>query len=79
MCQKFSITYSLTASFNSNSFPSAYENVIYGCITKHVARCRGYKGGFAWGFFLGTVGLLVVGFKPDLTQHRHKKPARRDY
>ena len=42
--------------------------LIFGAITKYVAQSKGYDGGFWWGFFLGVIGLLVVGFKPDLNQ-----------
>lgn len=41
--------------------------VIFGCITKYVAGSKGYDGGFFWGFFLGIIGLLVVGFRPNIT------------
>lgn len=41
--------------------------VIFGCITKYVAGSKGYDGGFFWGFFLGIIGLLVVGFRPNTT------------
>lgn len=40
--------------------------IIFGSITAHVARSKGYDGGFWWGFFLGLIGLLVVGFRPNL-------------
>jgi len=39
--------------------------VIFGFITSHVAESKGYEGGFAWGFWLGIIGLLVVGFRPN--------------
>lgn len=44
------------------------QGVIFGVICSYVASTKGYDGGFAWGFFLGIVGLLVVGFRPNLTQ-----------
>lgn len=40
--------------------------LIFGFITRHVASSKGYDGGFLWGFFLGVIGLLVVGFRPNL-------------
>lgn len=40
---------------------------IFGAITRYVADSKGYDGGFWWGFFLGIIGLLVVGFRPDQT------------
>ena len=42
--------------------------LILGFITKYVAESKGYDGGFWWGFFLGVIGLLVVGFRPDNRQ-----------
>lgn len=41
------------------------DGVIFGCIARHVAESRGYDDGFVWGFFLGLIGLLVVGFRPE--------------
>lgn len=41
------------------------SGVVFGAITKYVAESKGYEGGFWWGFFLGVIGLLVVGFRPD--------------
>lgn len=38
--------------------------VVFGCITDNLAKSKGYESGFAWGFLLGFVGLLVVGFRP---------------
>lgn len=42
------------------------SGVIFGLITKYVAESKGYDGGFWWGFFLGIIGLLVVGFRPNI-------------
>lgn len=42
------------------------DGIIFGLITRHVAQSKGYDGGFCWGFFLGVIGLLVVGFRPNL-------------
>ena len=38
--------------------------VVFGYVTDHLAKSKGYESGFAWGFWLGFVGLLVVGFRP---------------
>lgn len=43
------------------------QGMIFGSITRYVAESNGYDGGFCWGFFLGIIGLLVVGFRPNLT------------
>ena len=39
--------------------------VIWGCITKKINQDKGYEGGFAWGFWLGLIGLIVVLCKSD--------------
>ena len=33
---------------------------IFGIITKSINESKGYNGGFAWGFWLGCVGIIVV-------------------
>ncbi|MDE6678156.1 MAG: hypothetical protein K2K02_03850 [Ruminococcus sp.] len=38
---------------------------IWGLITRAISKSKGYKGGFAWGFWLGIIGLIVVACKPD--------------
>lgn len=43
-------------------------NIICGCITKYLASTKGYDGGFAWGFWLGIIGVLVVGFRLTIQQ-----------
>ena len=48
------------------------QGAIFGAITKHVARTKGYDDGFAWGFLLGILGLLIVGFRANLNEtNRH--------
>lgn len=37
---------------------------IFGVITRSINRNKGYDGGFAWGFFLGIVGIIVVAIRP---------------
>lgn len=46
--------------------------IIWGCITKAVSSSKGYDGGFAWGFFLGLIGLIVVACKPDNRQYNQR-------
>ena len=41
--------------------------VVFGLISRYIAQSKGYEGGFFWGFFLGIIGLLVVGFRPDIS------------
>ena len=36
---------------------------IFGAITKAINEGKGYYGGFAWGFWLGWIGILVVSLK----------------
>lgn len=42
----------------------------FGFITKYIAKSKGYSGGFSWRFWLGIIGLLIVGFRPNIdTNH----------
>ena len=41
------------------------SSLVFGFITRYIAQSKGYDGGFWWGFFLGIIGVLVVGFRPD--------------
>ncbi len=34
--------------------------IIFGCITRKINMNKGYDGGFAWGFWLGIIGIIVV-------------------
>ena len=38
---------------------------IFGFITQSINESKGYYGGFAWGFWLGWIGIIVVACKPD--------------
>ena len=42
---------------------------IFGLITKHINESKGYSGGFAWGFWLTVIGIIVVACKPDNRQY----------
>ena len=33
---------------------------VFGAITKNINQSKGYDGGFAWGFWLGVIGIIVV-------------------
>ena len=33
---------------------------VFGAITKNINEGKGYDGGFAWGFWLGIIGIIVV-------------------
>jgi len=37
---------------------------VFGCITLSINENKGYEGGFAWGFWLGIIGIIVVACKP---------------
>ena len=41
------------------------HGLIFGCITKYINENKGYDGGFAWGFWLGVIGIIVVACKSD--------------
>ena len=40
---------------------------ICGAVSRYISKNKGYEGGFAWGFFLGLIGIVVVASKRDLT------------
>lgn len=35
-------------------------NIIMGIVSKSINEGKGYEGGFAWGFWLGILGIIVV-------------------
>ena len=37
----------------------------FGLITRYINKSKGYEGGFAWGFWLAFIGIIVVACKPD--------------
>ena len=58
------------------------SGVICGFVTKYIANSKGYEGGFAWGFWLGIIGILVVGFRPNQEQPQvayHSRYGSSDY
>ncbi|MDO4492906.1 MAG: zinc ribbon domain-containing protein [Clostridia bacterium] len=40
-------------------------HVVWGLFSRSIAKSKGYTGGFWWGFFLGTLGMLFVALRPD--------------
>ena len=40
--------------------------IICGLISKAINIGKGYDGGFAWGFFLGILGIIVVAIRPHV-------------
>ena len=45
---------------------SLISGVIFGCITKSINEKKGRDGGFAWGFWLGVIGIIVVACRPAI-------------
>ena len=43
------------------------QGLIFGLAAQQIAEGKGYSTGFAWGFWLGLIGLLVVLFKPNIS------------
>jgi len=39
---------------------------VMGFITRKINRSKGYDGGFAWGFFLGWIGIIVVATRKSI-------------
>lgn len=46
---------------------------IFGSITRSMNRDKGYDGGFAWGFFLGIIGIIVVAVRPFNENRRREE------
>ena len=44
---------------------------IFGVVTKTINESKGYKGGFAWGFWLSWFGVIVVACKPQKQIDHH--------
>lgn len=44
-------------------------SIIFGFITSWINESKGYNGGFAWGFFLGVIGIIVVACRADNRHH----------
>lgn len=42
------------------------QGLIFGFAAQHIAESKGYQTGFAWGFWLSWIGLLVVVARPNL-------------
>ena len=38
---------------------------ICGLVTKQINESRGKEDGFAWGFFLGVIGIIIVAVRPN--------------
>lgn len=36
---------------------------VYGLLAQRMAESRGYEKGFAWGFWLGLIGLIIIAFR----------------
>lgn len=49
-------------------------NLVFGCIASYISHTKGYDSGFAWGFFLGVIGLLVVGFRESKNKPNAEQP-----
>lgn len=49
---------------------------IFGAVTRHINQNKGYDGGFAWGFFLGVIGIIVVACRqPAVGRKTYESPA----
>lgn len=45
-------------------FAYIFVGIICGLITNSMNQNKGYDSGFAWGFFLGIIGIIVVAVRP---------------
>lgn len=48
--------------------------IVCGVISKKINESKGRRGGFAWGFFLGVIGIIVVACRSDLNQTNTVNP-----
>lgn len=53
--------------------------VVMGLISKHINENKGYYGGFAWGFFLGIIGIIVVACRSDNRSYQYSNTTRSTY
>ncbi|MBQ8312188.1 MAG: SHOCT domain-containing protein [Clostridia bacterium] len=65
----------LTFSF----FAFLIRGVFLGFVTQHIATSKGYETGFAWGFWLGLIGVFVVAVKPEVNVSAHNYGEKNQY
>ena len=53
------------------------SGLVCGSITRAVNTGKGYRGGFAWGLFLGVIGVAIVAMRPAKAALEDAKPADR--
>ena len=46
-------------------------SIIFGCIANVINTKKGYDGGFAWGFLLWIIGVIIVGCRPEKNNSRN--------
>ena len=44
-----------------------------GIIAKHINEKKGYSNGFAWGAWLGIIGIIIVACKPKCVEEQTSK------
>ena len=42
--------------------------IVCGIIAKHINESKGYSNGFAWGAWLGVIGIIIVACKPKCAE-----------
>ena len=52
------------------------QAVIMGIITRKINESKGYYGGFAWGFWLGIIGIIVVACRSDNHHASYRESAQ---
>lgn len=50
--------------------------VVFGFISRYINESKGYDGGFAWGFWLGVIGIIVVACKQPVPRYDYYAPRR---
>jgi len=46
-------------------FALLINGLIFGAIANYISEARKNGSGFVWGFFLGIIGIFIVGFLPE--------------
>ncbi|MBE6861508.1 MAG: SHOCT domain-containing protein [Ruminococcus sp.] len=60
-------------------FSVIVSSVICGFVSKTINENKGYYGGFAWGFWLSILGIIVVACKPENRSTYYSNNSDMDY
>ena len=60
-------------------FVCLIRSVFWGFVAQHISSSKGYETGFAWGFWLGLIGVFVVAVKPEINTLAYSYGERNQY